>query len=65
MANKRIPDRYHSVQISRFIGEYTGRFLCWAIADHDNANRIATSERFDTIEEAQQVCDRMNLKDVR
>jgi hypothetical protein len=52
-------DRFYPVVIGRYLGDYTGRFTCWSIADHQYANRT-TGEKFDTREQAQQRADALN-----
>lgn len=55
-------DRFHPVRINRYIGDYTGRYLCWAIADREQANRVCTADRCVTRAEAQTIADRMNAQ---
>jgi hypothetical protein len=53
--------RYRPVVISRYIGMYGKNDpTCWAIADREHANRIATSDKFDTYEQAQRKAEEMN-----
>lgn len=43
--------RFHPVRIGRYIGDYTGKHLCWSIADAEQANRT-NGQKFDTYEQA-------------
>jgi hypothetical protein len=51
--------RYHPVIIGRYLGDYTNRFTCWSIADHEQANRTI-GEKFDTLEQAQTRANELN-----
>lgn len=51
--------RYRPVTIDRYIGDYTGRFTCWSIADSTQANRT-NGEKFDTYEQAKARADELN-----
>lgn len=57
MENKR----FYPVRIGRYIGDYTGRFLCWSIADHEQANRT-NGEKYDTYEQARVRADELNKR---
>jgi hypothetical protein len=54
--------RYNPVVIGRYIGDYTGRFTCWSIADRDSANRT-NGEKFDTYDQAKARADVLNTAD--
>jgi hypothetical protein len=50
--------RFHVVRVNGVIGIYDGRFLKWAVADREQANRIV-SDKFSTRDEAQAEADRL------
>jgi hypothetical protein len=52
--------RFRPVVVGKYLGDYTSRFTCWAIADGANANRIYDSRKFDTREQAQAHADTLN-----
>lgn len=54
--------RFRPVVVGRYIGDYTGRFECWAIADSTQANRVS-GDRYDTYEQAKTRADEMNKGD--
>ena len=53
--------RYHPVVIGRYIGDYTNRFTCWSIADHEHANRT-NGEKYDTYEQAKTRAEELNAR---
>ena len=55
-------DRFHPVRVGRYLGDYSGRFLVWAIADRERANRVCTGDRFDAYQDARAAADRMNAQ---
>ena len=48
--------RFVPVRVNTYIGDYTGRFLSWAVADRNKANSIV-SEKFLTRPAAQHEAD--------
>lgn len=55
-------ERYRPVVIDRYLGDYTGLFTCFSIADSTHANRT-NGERFNTYEQAKVRADELNRED--
>lgn len=53
--------RFHPVRVGRYIGDYTGRFLCWSIADRTQANRT-NGEKYDSYEQAKQRAEELEAR---
>lgn len=53
--------RYFVVRVNKYPGDYTGRFYAYAVVDDERANSVVSS-KYDTREQAQAECDRMEAE---
>ena len=54
-------ERFHPVVVGRYIGDYSGRFTCWSVVDHERANRT-NGEKYDTYEQAKTRANELNAQ---
>lgn len=50
--------RFVPVRVDKYLGDYTGRYLAWAIADRQHANRTV-SRKYDSYTECAEAARRM------
>lgn len=54
--------RYVVVRVDKYLGDYTGRYLAWSVADRQQANRCVTG-KYDGQQDAQAEADRLEAAD--
>lgn len=53
--------RYVVVRVDKYLGDYTGRYLAWSVADRLQANRCVT-DKYDSQAVAQTEADRLEAE---
>lgn len=56
--------RYVVVRVDKYLGDCTGRYLAWSVADRQLANRCVTG-KYDSQQDAQAEADRLETESIR